>query len=278
MAFGFQIPVFEQIARELSKAGLAVLRYDKRTCGSFNGCAENGYPTPDPAITIQAFLDDALAAADWVKRQPNIDPNVVIIAGHSQGGQLVPHALRDRPWLAAGMLIAAPFRAIDATMAYQAEFTRTLLRENGMSEAQIDSTLSDLDSTVDALAQLRAGTYAGARISSASTAFWRSWMDLSDDTPGILESLDRPLFVISGGYDWNVPPSENDLWKSAFAALAIKPGHRNQIIDCVTHALNCVSQPDYKAIRPTDIGSEVSEEFLAVMRDFIKSDIGGKQR
>ncbi len=45
---GFPAPVsvYRDLAEGLAEQGVASLRYDKRTCGTFNGCAENAYPIP----------------------------------------------------------------------------------------------------------------------------------------------------------------------------------------------------------------------------------------
>ncbi|MEO1338395.1 MAG: hypothetical protein AAFV29_22320 [Myxococcota bacterium] len=52
MTFGAKVRVFADIANALAKAGYAVLRYDKRTCGSFNNCAQNDYPPVASDLTI----------------------------------------------------------------------------------------------------------------------------------------------------------------------------------------------------------------------------------
>ncbi|MDR9449798.1 MAG: hypothetical protein RI637_01160 [Acidimicrobiia bacterium] len=38
---------------------------------------------------------------------------------------------------------------------------------------------------------------------------------------------------------------------------------------CVTHALNCVSEPDPKAITPVDIGSTVAPEVIDALVGFL---------
>ncbi|HEY0838563.1 MAG TPA: hypothetical protein VGD74_00110, partial [Vulgatibacter sp.] len=58
MGFGFDLPVFRELAEGFSNAGYVVLRFDKRSCGPFNGCADNGYPMPDPDMRLGVLLDD----------------------------------------------------------------------------------------------------------------------------------------------------------------------------------------------------------------------------
>ena len=63
--------------------GYAVLRYDKRSCTTLNGC-DNDYPPPSTDLVAQDFIDDAVAALDWLAQDTRVGPRVVV--GHSQGG------------------------------------------------------------------------------------------------------------------------------------------------------------------------------------------------
>ncbi len=112
MVFGFDIPVFAELADALQESGFAALTYDKRSCGSFNGCADNGYPLPSDDLTIEAFIDDARATVDFLRRRPEIDPDRVSIVGHSQGAQFVTSMLESDPNLARGVMIAGPYHPI----------------------------------------------------------------------------------------------------------------------------------------------------------------------
>ena len=262
MQFGFSIPVFTEIAQGLARAGVATLRYDKRTCGPFNGCAKNGYPAPRQDITIDDFILDAQAALDWLRHNEMVDPDAIFIVGHSQGAQLIPPILVSRPWVRSGVMLAAPYSAVDATIAMQARTTRELLRNAGMQQEQIDGALSELDGAISSFAALRAGTFAGRTILGVGVPFWRSWLNLTDRLPSTLPEVKQPLYVVSGSYDWNVPPSENELWRSAFSKLPSNPGHTNRVVDCVTHALNCVHQPDATKVTLNDVEHGVYAELL----------------
>jgi hypothetical protein len=44
-----------------------------------------------------------------------------------------------------------------------------------------------------------------------------------------------------------------------------------RVLDCVTHALNCIKQPDPARIRPDDIGRDLSPVLLQEVLSFLGS-------
>ena len=42
-----------------------------------------------------------------------------------------------------------------------------------------------------------------------------------------------------------------------------------RVLDCVTHALNCITQPDATRIKPDDIGRDISPEVLGEVSRFL---------
>lgn len=260
MSFGFELPVFAQLSRGLVEAGFAVLRYDKRTCSRFNGC-ENDYPAPDPALTAEDFVLDAVAAAGHLRTLSEIDPERVVVLGHSQGGALVPVILDRDPQISAGVMVAAPHRPIDRMLADQRDFVAEL--------AGSTAGLDGLSATVSQLERLRAGEHDGTPIGGAPVVFWLSAFALDDEGRELARTLDRPLLALGGGYDWNVPAVHLEGWQEAFASA---PGRREtRTLECVTHVLNCVTQPDYRQITPADIGREVHPPVIEAVVTFLAS-------
>ncbi len=258
MAFGFEIPVFEEIATHLQAAGYAVYRYDKRSCGDWGAC-DNDYPLPDDTLTAEAFVHDAAAAMDALGAHPDVDPARLAAVGHSQGGGFAPHVVDLAGGV--GISVAGNWSAIDALLAYQADWSRTLLQAAGATPTDIDAALADLDQAILDLAELRAGTWGGGPIFGASALFWESWMALDDERPVLAATHANDLAAINGDYDWNVPPSELAGWRSA--------GVETVELPCVTHALNCVRQPDWTIITAADIGDAVDEDLLAALVELL---------
>lgn len=94
------------LADDLTRRGLAVLRYDKRGIGGSTG--EFSKATTDDLIA------DAAAAMRYLESRSDIDHRRIGIIGHSQGGYIAPRvAVRD-PAVAFLVLIAAPAARAEA--------------------------------------------------------------------------------------------------------------------------------------------------------------------
>ncbi|TXI89762.1 MAG: alpha/beta hydrolase [Burkholderiaceae bacterium] len=120
--FGHQI--FTVIADHLCKQGIAVLRYDKRGVGASKGV----YKT----ATSLDFADDAQAAVNFLRLQPQIDAKRVGIIGHSEGGMIAPVVASRDPQLGFVILMGGPGIAIDQLMLEQ---VRDGMKAEGAVEA-----------------------------------------------------------------------------------------------------------------------------------------------
>lgn len=72
--------VYVDLAKELSKIGFGVLRFDFRGSGDSEG--DFG------SITLQDQVDDLLEAIKWVRKDPHVDKNRVGLFGRSFGGTI----------------------------------------------------------------------------------------------------------------------------------------------------------------------------------------------
>jgi pimeloyl-ACP methyl ester carboxylesterase len=273
MAFGFEIPVFAELAAALQENGWAVLTYDKRSCGPFNGCADNGYPLPDADLTIETFIDDARAGIAFLRARPEVDPGSISILGHSQGAQFVTLMLDEDPRLAKGIMVAGPYRPIDEITRAQLESTIELLGQMGMErdEALALPAVTALVEMSDGLAGLRSGN--AEPVAGVSAQFWQSWFDLHERGLGAAARITQPLLVLNGEYDWNVPPVEAEAWGEYLREVGAD--HELVIVPCITHALNCVSEPDPALITAGDIGGTVATEVIDAILRFLTGQRSG---
>jgi dienelactone hydrolase len=273
MAFGCSISLFEELADGLEAAGFAVLRYDKRTCGPFNDCADNGYPFPSLMHVVGDLAKDAAAGVQWLAKQPDVDASRIYVVGHSEGGQLVPRLLTDVPELRAGVMLATPYNPIDVVILGQVAFVDARVRQVGKDDRATKKTLRTLFEQMNALQQLREGAYQRPRIGGAPTVYWKSWMKLGDEAPGLAAATPKPIYVLSGSYDWNVPPIEAQEWQRVFEATpTTSAAHTTEVVPCVTHAMNCIKQPKPELIKPTDIDCEVAPSIIQKVVAFLQNN------
>lgn len=271
IAFGFEIPVFREIGDALQEAGFAVLRFDKRTCGPFNGCADNGYTRSSPdRVTIETFIQDVEGGLDFLAGLHEVDPARIFFLGHSKGASYAPRLLADHPGLRAGVMLAAPFRTFDETLRAQVEWLAYLLTELGTPPGQVEAHLAGLRRSAEQLAALRAGTFEGTENDGLPLSYWRSLLHLGEEAPVLALALDRPLLLLFGDYDWNVQPEEAERWA---AHLGEGTPHQVRVLPCVTHALNCISNPDWRTVRPDQIGRHVDPAVIEAIVAFLHAQL-----
>ncbi len=277
LGFGFELPVYQRLAAALSRHGYAVYRYDKRTCGSFNDCAETEhtavpYDLWETEFATAQYVGDAAAALDVVARHPEIDPERTFFVGHSEGGELVPLLLAARPTVRAGVMLAPPFHTMSVVLEQQSERLRWAFSIAGKPERGEEEARQLLDAA-KALRRLERGTHLGEPILGQPPGIWASWLDLATRAPEAARQLDRPLLVLGGSYDYNVAPSEIQSWARWLGGSA-HAQHRVRVLDCVTHALNCISQPDPRRITAADIGHDLSPALVGEMVSFLDAQAG----
>lgn len=100
-----------QLLDRLGEEGFAVLRLDDRGVGASKA--------PSADVPQKTALADAVAALEFLKTQPQVDPQRLFIIGHGFGGwdALTLAAHREQPDLAGVALVATPYRKLSELLA-----------------------------------------------------------------------------------------------------------------------------------------------------------------
>lgn len=268
LEFGFEVPVLELLAKQLSARGYTVMRYDKRTCGKFNDCADNAYPAPKEDVDLTTVLRDAAFAVDALADHLMTDPTRLIVMGLGQGGTLVPHLLQSRGGLAGGVLLGAPHAPVDELYLEQAKQIAAVLRAKRVPSSATNP-LKDLAMRVSSL---RAEAVQDI-VAGHPAAYWRAWLNLSDSAPAIARQITRPILVVGGSLDWSVPQSQRAAWAQTLAASA-----RARVITIpnMTHALNRVSSKSIASIQSSDVARGIDPDLIDVLDSFLVYALKGR--
>jgi pimeloyl-ACP methyl ester carboxylesterase len=121
---------FAVLADHLTRAGIAVLRYDDRGTAASTGSYAGA--------TSADFATDANAAFAFLRTRPEIDPRAIGFIGHSEGGLIAPLAGRDNPDVAWFVLLAGPGTPTPQLMEAQ---RRAVGHSQGVSDADLDRSL-----------------------------------------------------------------------------------------------------------------------------------------
>jgi pimeloyl-ACP methyl ester carboxylesterase len=216
--------VFLVLADALNRAGIAVLRYDKRGIGGSTGAYAQA--------TTADFADDAQAAAHWLGARKDV--KTIGLIGHSEGGIIAPLVANRTPKVQfVGLLAGSAVRGDHLLLSQQV----LIGRANGMDEAALsraqatnrkiyDAIIADpahAETTLRAIvaAEWPAGTPADPAVIDAIvkpvTSPWMSWF-LRYDPQVELKKLKIPVLALTGEKDLQVAARDNlPVMKAALA-------------------------------------------------------------
>ena len=104
---------YKMLSDNLVKGGIAVLRYDKRAIGS----SRVNDPTTIPNVVFEDFVDDAARCVDFLRGEGF---KRVVVAGHSEGGEIALHlALREDVVVDGLVLLCCPGYPMDQILSAQ---------------------------------------------------------------------------------------------------------------------------------------------------------------
>ena len=188
--------IFKDLAEGLATAGIAVLRYDKRTYAAA-GSLSNDALTLDTEV-----VDDAVDAVRTLAERRDIAPGQVYVIGHSLGAMLAPEiAVRSGVMAAGVVLIAPPGRAPWDIIREQMRY----LRAPREVRANLEQTL----------VRMSLGGNEGTIMGLPAT-YWRDWANR--DGIAMARQLRRVL-VLHGDRDYQVTAEDFAIWRRGLAGV-----------------------------------------------------------
>jgi pimeloyl-ACP methyl ester carboxylesterase len=191
--------VARQLAHALAEGGLASLRYDKRGVGESPGDWR--------AAGLHDNVDDLGAALTTLAARPEVDPDRVLVAGHSEGAILAAALAARGARVAGAVLLAMSATPGDELLRWQARRLAPTLPAPVRGLLRLFRT--DLEAKVAANHEkIRATTTDVARLGGARlNARWtREFLD--HDPRADLRRLVVPALAITGDKDLQVDPGD----------------------------------------------------------------------
>jgi uncharacterized protein len=141
-----------ELARVLSDAGVVSLRYDK--IGSGKTGLGNFAANPNN-IGFTSFVEQAKAAYDFLKTRPEVDPNRIMVLGHSEGGLIalvLTQDLKSSNGIKALALVAPLSEPYLTTLRTQlaAQYDQAV-KAGQVTKEQADKGLAELDLIIKTL-------------------------------------------------------------------------------------------------------------------------------
>lgn len=214
---------FLVLADHLTRAGIAVLRFDDRGIAKSKG----NFST----ATSEDFATDVLAGVEYLKTRKEIDAKKIGLIGHSEGGLIAPLCAVKSADVAFIVLMAGPgvggeeilyeqaaliaraqgasASAIAETRKIQAQSFAVLKSEPDV--AQAEKKLQAITATAVASAAEAEKKAIEGILSAQSKALNTPWFRffLSYDPRTTLRQLKIPVLALNGELDLQVPPKQN---------------------------------------------------------------------
>jgi uncharacterized protein len=268
---GYLPPIREHLARH----GIAALCYDKPGIGSSTG-DWRGQTFDDRAA-------EALAAVDFLRHQPRIDPDRVGLWGASQGGWIAPLAATRASEVAFVITVSGPGIGVAEQEAYAVE---QMLRLDGFPQSQIEQALAVLNRHIAllrrgeiqellasqrAIAQQPWAAQLGGEADDAELRFMRDVIDF-DPLP-ILERVRCPLLGIWGAGDVLVPAHRS---AAVFAAALAKAGNqqfRLEVFANADHRIAVIEQATSREQVEWSAARRFAPGYLETMTDWLHQSV-----
>lgn len=188
---------FKDLAVGLAERGIAVLRYDKRTF-VYGKEMRN-----DIGLSVkEETIEDAILAANLLRKDPRIDANKIFIIGHSLGGMLAPRIDAEGGNFA-GIIImgGSPRKFEEILMDQNNEVLRSLNKFLKLiARKQIAAFSSKLENIYNLSDEEAKSTKVIGRY---VRAYYLKEMG-EHPASNYLKSLDKPILILQGEKDFHV--------------------------------------------------------------------------
>jgi len=194
--------VYKDLAWGLACEGVAVFRFDKRTKIYGKEMAAAGSVTAK-----DEYLYDIQLAIETVKKYPSIDSNRIFILGHSEGGYLIPYFEKNTKGVAGYISLSGNYSQLAPLVIYQLNYLKAEATKD--PKAAYDALINQ---AIYARDKLRYNSPSDSLPFGISAKYL---LHLNENGPAQLISglNQKPILVLQGERDYQVPSSELLLWR-----------------------------------------------------------------
>ena len=196
----YKMTPFKDLAEGLAERGIASIRYDKRTF-------VYGRKMRKGTVTVrEETIEDAVRAAELLRRDPRVDPERVYIIGHSMGAMLAPRIDAEGGDFRGLILMAGtPFRL--------EEIVVRQLKQAGQSKGGLMKAIVRLEDRIfskkfSGLYEMSDEEAKKKKFAGSTTLYY--FKEMGQKTAAdYLRETEKPVLILQGGKDFQVLPSED---------------------------------------------------------------------
>ncbi len=205
---GNQSP-FRDIAWGLAQQGIAVLRYDKRTLVYPESFGEED-------TVEQETVEDAVLAALAAQTMPEVMPDKIFILGHSLGAIMIPRIFELTPDASGYIMMGAAVTPLNQLRVEQYEYIFNLDGKLTLNERISLFQAKKMSKNIDKLTS--SSNKKAKDLFGVNPEYWLYLKDY--DVLERVQLVDKPLLVIQGESDYQVPLREFEALESVLSKKA----------------------------------------------------------
>ncbi len=248
---------FWDLAKGLAARGIATYRYDKRTKAHAQKLAAKLDFTVDDETVA-----DAAAAVRTCASDERVAKDKVFVLGHSLGGMLIPRIAQAAPDARGFVILAGTTRPLAEVIVEQVSYVASL-KDSPLTPAQKAELIAQADEVKALTPADKAGAEPGKLPFGIPASYW---LDLRGYDPAeAIKAVDKPVFALQGGRDYQVTDEDFKRWQ---AALAKKKGAMFKRYENLNHLFaegQGKSTPaEYE--QPTSISTVVLDDIAAFVK------------
>ena len=254
---GTRLDVMRQIAVGLADSGIASLRYDRRGIAGSDG--------DYMSAGLWDNLEDARAALAGLRTRPELDPERIVVIGHSEGAIHAAHLAAEVPGLAGAVLLAGPAQPGRQVLQWQGAQVHDSLPgplRKVMGWVRFDMQRMQTKS----LDKMEATTTDVARIqgSKVNAKWFREF--LACDPADALRAIEVPVLALTGDKDIQVDPGDI----TAMATL-IDGDFTGSVVPDMTHLLRHQTGSASLLRYRSQLTQPVDPRVIVMISDWIKA-------
>jgi len=253
---------FRDLAEGLAAHGIASIRYDKR---SF---AHGLKMVREKNITVrEETIEDAILAANLLRRDPRIDPDKIFIIGHSMGGMLAPRIDAEGGNFRGLILMAGSPRLIEEILVEQTD--EMLAEMKGFTRRIMEKQVKKLLSGFDGLYGMTDEEAKKKKYGGGVTMYYFKEMG-EHPASDYLAKLDKPMLIMQGGKDFQVKADRDFALYQEL--LRDKPNVTFRLYENLNHVfVPSVYGKISKAKQEYSVEQHIGEDVIADIAGWIKA-------
>ena len=252
---------FKDLAEGLAKHGIASIRYDKRSFAhGFKLIKEK-----DVTVKLET-IEDAILAAEMLRKDSRIDKDNVFIVGHSMGAMLAPRIDAEGGDFKGLILMAGSPRKLEEIILDQNE--EVLRSTKGLVHWIVKKQVSKIMGMFNGLYQLSDEEAKKKKVGGGTTLYYFKEMG-EHAAADYLTSLEKPIIIMQGEKDFQATV-EGD-----FEAYKQLLSDKNNVTFRLYENLNHAFVPSVygnimKAKQEYNVEQHIGEEVIADIANWIK--------